>query len=143
MVCQHLSLCIFASNPPTVPLGPFDGRVAGIVKDFVVTTPNQSQIFLPPIQKRDVFLRADFRYSPDDPRLWPQPWIPTYCHLGAIPSKPDDPNDPLAPMWWDPTHDDFKTFDSGVVDGLGELKRSKFLLLRGLMINLESRLDNY
>ena len=32
---------------------------------------------------------------------------------------------------------------SGVVDGLGELKRSKFLLLRGLMINLESRLNNY
>jgi hypothetical protein len=66
-----------------------------------------------------------------------------YCHLGAMPSKPDDPNDPLTLMWWDPTLADFKTFDAGIVDGLGEMKRSKFLLLRGLMMSLESRIDDF
>ena len=60
-----------------------------------------------------------------------------------MPSKPDDPNDPLTLMWWDLTLADFKTFDAGVVDGLGEMKRSKFLLLWGLMMNLESRINDF
>jgi len=108
-----------------------------------VTTPNQDRIFLPPIQKREVFLRADFRYGPDDPTLWPQPWIQVYCHLPAIPRRPEDPNDPLALMWWDPTRDDFETYDAGLVDGLGELARDKFLLLQAMMMSLESRIDSY
>lgn len=128
---------------PTVPLGPFDGRVAAVVTDFVCRTPNQDRIFLPPIQKREVHLRADLRYGPDDPSLWPQPWIEGYCHLGAIPRKPDDPNDSLSIMWWNPTRDDFKSFDGGLVDGLGELSRSRLFSLKALMMVLESRIEDY
>jgi hypothetical protein len=54
------------------------------------------------MQSTEVKLRADIRYGPDDPTLWPQPWVGLYCHLGAIPRKPDDPNDSLSIMWWDP-----------------------------------------
>lgn len=117
--------------------------MAAVVKDFVCTTPNQHRIPLPPIQRREVHLRADFRYGPDDPTLWPQPWIAVHCHLGTIPRKPDDPDDPLSIMWWDPTRDDFKSLDGSLVDGLGELSSPKFLSLQAMVRNLESRLDDY
>ena len=95
------------------------------------------------MQRREVHLHANFCYGPDDPMLWLQPWIAVHCHLGAIPRKPDDPNDPLSIMWWDPIHNDFKSFGSSLVDGLGKLLRSKFLSLQAMMMNLESRLDDY
>ena len=79
-----------------VPLGPFDGRVASVLKDFVCTTPNQTCIFLLPMQKREVHLCANFHYGPDDPSLWLQPWIIEYPHIGAISRKPDNPLDPLS-----------------------------------------------
>ena len=81
------------------------------------TTPNQTRIFLPSMQQIELKLRADVRYGPDDPTLWPE----QYCHLGAIPKKPDDPNDPFLIMWSDPTRDDFKSFGGSLVDGIGEL----------------------
>ena len=95
------------------------------------------------MQKREVQLHADFRYGPDDATLWPQPWVQPHCHLGAILRKPDDSNDPLSIMWWNPTRNDFKTFDAGLVDGLGELLRAKFLLFQTMMTGLENRLEDY
>jgi hypothetical protein len=95
--------------------------VAAVVGDFVCTTPNQSRIFLPRMHQTEVKLRADVRYRPDDSTLWPQPWVDVYCHLGSVPRKPDDPNDCLSIMWWDPTRDDFKSFGGSLVDKLGEL----------------------
>ena len=124
-------------------MGPFDGRVAAVIEDFVCTTPNQTRIFLPSFQKTEVKLRADVRYGPDDPTLWPQPYVESCCHLGAIPRKPDDLNDPLSIMWWDPTSDDFESFGAGVVNGLGELSGSKLSSLRKMMRSLESRIEDH
>ena len=98
---------------------------------------------VPPFWNTDVKLCADVRYGPDDPTLWPQPWVEVYCHLGAIPRKPNDPNDPLAIMWWDPTRDDFKSFDGSLVDGLGELSGSKLLSLRTMMSSMEDRIEDH
>jgi hypothetical protein len=92
------------------------------------------------MQKREVHLRADFRYGPDDPTLWPQPWIVEYPHLGAIPRKPKDPQDPLSVMWWDPTPEDF---GGSIVDGLGELSKSKIVSLEAMMRGLESKIEDY
>jgi len=117
--------------------------VAAVVGDFVCTTPNQTRIFLPSMQDTDVKRRADIRYGPDDPTLWPQPWVASYCHLGAIPRKPNDPNDILSIMWWDPTRDDFKPFGGSLVDGLGELSESKLLSLRKMMSSMESRIEDH
>jgi len=117
--------------------------VAAVVGDFVCTTPNQTRIFLPPTQNSELKLRADLRYGPDDAILWPQPWVEMYCHLGAIPRKPDDPNDPLSIMWWDPTCDDFKSFDGSLVDGLGELSGSKLLSLRKMMSGMQDRIEDH
>jgi len=95
------------------------------------------------MHKTEVKLRADVRYGPDDPTLWPQPWVETYCHLGSIPRKPDDPNDCLSIMWWDPTRDDFKSFGGSLVDGLGELSGSKLLSLQKMMSSIEDRIENH
>ena len=126
-----------------VPLGPFDGRVAAILTDFVCTTPNQDRIYLPPMQRREVHLRADFRYGPDDPTLWPQPWVKEYPHLGAIPRKPDDCDNPLSIMWWDPTLKEFDSYNGGLVDRIGELLKSKFLEFEKMKKNLEDRVEDY
>jgi hypothetical protein len=117
--------------------------VAAVVGDYVCTTPNQTRIFLPPTQNSEVKLRADMRYGSDDPTLWPQPWVETCCHLGAIPRKPDNPNDPLSVMWWDPTADDFKLFGGSLVDGLGELSGSKLLSLQKLKSSMEERIEEH
>ena len=95
------------------------------------------------MQNSEVKLRADIRYGPDDPTLWPQPWVEMYCHLGAIPRKPNDPNDRLSIMWWDPTLDDFKFSGGSLVDGLGELSGSKLLSLRNMMSGMEDRMEDY
>ena len=95
------------------------------------------------MQSTEVKLRADIRYGPDDPTLWPQPWVENYCHLGAIPRKPDDPNDHLSIMWWDPTRDDFEFFGGCLVDGLGQLSGSKLLSLRKMMSSMESRMEDH
>ena len=126
-----------------VPLGPFDGLVAAVVEDFVCTTPNQKCIFLPSMKSTDLKLRADVRYGPDDPTLWPQPWVDNYCHLGAIPRKPVDPDDLLSIMWWDPTCDDFISFGNGSVDGIGVLSGSKLLSLRNMLSTMEGRIEDH
>jgi len=136
-------LLLIGGNPD-IPIGPFDGIVAAVIGDFICTTPNQTQIYLPSMQKKvEVKLRADIRYGSDDPTLWPQPWVEMHCHLGAIPRKPDDLNDPLSIMWWDPTGDDFESFGGSIVGGLGELSGSKISSLRKMMSSLESRVEDH
>lgn len=127
----------------TVPLGPFDGKVAAAVEQFVCTTPNQDQIYLPPMQKRDIFLRSDFRYGPDDPTLWPQPFVDEYPHLGAIPRQPEDSKDPLSIMWWNPTRADFFPLGNGVLDGLGQLSTSIYWTFQEMSKGLKERVETY
>jgi hypothetical protein len=95
------------------------------------------------MQNSEVKLRADVRYGPDDAMLWPQPWVDLNCHLGAIPRKPDDPDDSLSILWWDPTADDFESFGGSLVDGLGELSGSKLISLRKLKSSIEERVEDH
>ena len=73
-----------------------------------------------------MYLRADLRYGPHDPTLWPQLYVPDLCHLGAIPSKPMDPDNPLSIMWWNPTRGDFISSEFSVLDGLGKLSSARY-----------------
>jgi hypothetical protein len=95
------------------------------------------------MQKTEVKLRADARYGQDDPTLWPQPWVELYCHLGSIPRKPDDPNDSLSIMWWDPTSEDFELFGGSLVGGLGELSGSKLVALQKMKSSIEDRIEDH
>ena len=127
----------------TVPIGAFDGKVATAIGQFVCTTPNQDQIYLPPTEKRDVFLRSDFRYGPDDHTLWPQPFLIEYPHLGAIPRQPEDPKDPLSIMWWNPSRADFFPLENGVLDGMGQLSTSKYWGFQEMSKDLKERVEKY
>ena len=44
-------------------------------------------------------------------------------------------------MWWDPTHEDFESFEGGLVDGLGELSKSKFGEFEARKKGLEDRIE--
>ena len=83
------------------------------------------------------------QYGPDDATLWPQPWVQQYCHLGAILRKPNDSDDPLLIMWWNPTRNNFKSFDGGLVDKLGELLRENFLSFQTMITSLENSFEDY
>ena len=85
------------------------------------------------MESTEVKCRADIHYGPDDPTLWPQPWVESYCHLGSIPRKPDNPNDSLSIMWWDLSCDDFESFGGSIVNGLGQLLGLKLLSLQKMM----------
>ena len=133
--CSHL---LYA-----VPIGPFDGKVAAGIGEFVCTTPNQDHICLPPMQRRDIFLRSDFRYGPDDHTLWPQAFLIEYPHLAAIPRQPEDPKDPLAIMWWNPTRADFFPLENEILDGIGQLSTSKYWIFQEASKNLKERVEKY
>jgi hypothetical protein len=66
-----------------------------------------------------------------------------FCYLGTIPRKPDDPNDDLSIMWWNPTPDDFQFFSSSLIDGLGQLSGSKFLSLQKMMSSMDDRIEDH
>ena len=78
-------------------------------------------------------------YGLDDPTQWPQPWVGTYCHLGAIPRKPDNPNDPLSIMWLEPTDDDFEVVL--LMDWVSS--QHQRLSFQKMMRSLESRIKDY
>ena len=126
-----------------MPLGPFDGKVAAAIQEFVCTTPNQDRIYLPPMHLRDIFLRSDFRYGPDDHTLWPQPFLESHPHLAAIPKKPEDSKDPLSIMWWNPTRSDFFPLESGVLNGMGSLSTSKYWTFQDMSKELKDRVAIY
>ena len=46
-------------------------------------------------------------------------------------------------MWWDPTGDDFDSFGGGLLNGIGELSRSKMSSLREMTRSLESRIKDH
>ena len=105
--------------------------------------PNQTRIFFPSLQKTEVTLRADACYGLDDPTLWPQPGFEFFCHLGSIPRKPEDPNDSLSIMWWDPTSDYFKSIGGSSIGGLDELSKSKLVTLQKMLSCIEARIEDH
>jgi hypothetical protein len=95
------------------------------------------------MERRDIFLRSDFRYGPDDHTLWPQPFLLDYPHLGAIPRQPEDSKDPLSIMWWNPTRAEFYPLENGVLDGMGQLKMSKYWAFQDMSKGLKERVEVY
>jgi hypothetical protein len=111
---------------------------------FFITSPNQDNIFLPPLgDNRPVRLRADSRYADDDPILWPQPYVEYFAHYGAIPRPHSLPLHEV--IWWTPTHDDFErhTDPATLIHGLGKLSHLKFVALRSSVDHLLKRVKSY
>ena len=112
-------------------------------KGLLYTTPNQDVIWVPGNTRDGVYLRADLRYAPHDPTLWPQLYVPDLCHLGAIPSKPMDPDNPLSIMWWNPTRGDFISSEFSVLDGLGKFSSARYARFQTMKGEIVHRVLEY
>ncbi|PPQ83571.1 hypothetical protein CVT24_004788 [Panaeolus cyanescens] len=116
------SQALLANRNSSVALTAYDGKVGVAMGKYVYTTPNESFIPCPVLGSRTIAVRNDYRYGPDDHTLWPQPYSETFPHLGAIPRRPQDPQNPLSAMWYDPIDTDFvPVHKGGIAKGLGKL----------------------
>lgn len=128
--------CIRTSAPvnllifPTASLNPFDANVIAVsdrpVKGqdgyWVISSPNAE--WIPEVKwgARSVFRRADGRFGYEDRTLWPQYYADRFETMCCIPREPEDPEDPLSILWWNPGSVDFIPISGSSIDmGLGEL----------------------
>jgi hypothetical protein len=91
---------------------------------YIVTSPNQREIYNPPLGgDRNVFMRSDLRFGDDDPLQWPQSFLPEYPHLVCI-RKPPRTDIGFSIMWWMPDRSAFDMEHHGVLRGIGKLNTS-------------------
>ncbi|KAJ8094114.1 hypothetical protein PM082_023322 [Marasmius tenuissimus] len=104
------------------PYTALDGQVAAYVDggEYLVTSPNSSNIYQPLLGPRTVSLRKDYRLGPDDPLLYPQPFIPLRCHWAAIPRQPRDKADRLQKWWDEPPLWAFVEEADSAIQGMGQ-----------------------
>ncbi|PPR05895.1 hypothetical protein CVT24_006643 [Panaeolus cyanescens] len=135
---------LLAKRNPNAALTPYDGKVGAVIGNYVYTTPNETFIPLPVLGEREVHVRKDYRYGPDDHTLWPQPYSSLAPHLAAIPRKPSDPNHPLAPLWLDPQPSDFLPTSQGTIStGLGRIDPDFLAKIEALAGLLTQRFNAY
>lgn len=144
--CHVLSFTYRIYALLTAKLGPFDGRVGGVIEDgkYFITSPNQTFIPLPPLgPDRPLKLRTDCRYGDDDPIQWPQPFNENFPHYSCIPRRPSCTDESI--MWWKPTRDAFVPKDSPLfpISGLGVLSQDKLAQLESCVSVLLSRVQTY
>ncbi|KAF9020503.1 hypothetical protein BDZ89DRAFT_1138601 [Hymenopellis radicata] len=98
---------LIARSAPSEPITTLDGRYGAILPHApaIITTPNASWLPLPPRAANQIVQRrADFRYGPEDPILFPQmavydaPHLP--CILRCRPTS--DLGSELDSLWVDP-----------------------------------------
>ncbi|KAF9037168.1 hypothetical protein BJ165DRAFT_1408565 [Panaeolus papilionaceus] len=138
---------ILAHRNPSGPIGPFDDLVAAYMcfegAHILCTSPNQTHIPLPILGEEDVRLRANLRYGTADHTLWPQFVIPNTSHFAVMPREPVASDDSLAPIWWDPTPDDFVPSYRGIITGIGSVHKRQLNLLQRVEAEMQKRVDRY
>ncbi|TFK61924.1 hypothetical protein BDN72DRAFT_903683 [Pluteus cervinus] len=110
----------------------YDGQCGAVFEEghYFITSPNFHIIYEPPIgSERKVYLRENYRYGPDDPLQWPQPFVPYHAHLSAIRLPVRDTNDPMWVMWWNPEPAHFVGEDA-LISGLGRIDPDMFRLIK-------------
>ncbi|KAF9006885.1 hypothetical protein BDZ89DRAFT_1048581 [Hymenopellis radicata] len=96
-----------ARSSPSEPITALDGRYGAILPHApaIITTPNASWLPLPPRAATQIVQRrADFRYGPEDPILFPQMAVYEAPHLPCILRyrPPSDLGSELDSLWVDP-----------------------------------------
>jgi hypothetical protein len=130
---------------PHEPIQWCDGRVGAVLRGgyFFVTSPNMDVVYEPPLGKnRAMFLRRDFRYADDDPLLWPQPYVSSACHHGAIPRRPEH-DDRRDILWWNPDQTDLSVNSSDLVLGIGKIPHDRLVQFQQLVGELQDRVQEY
>ena len=108
-VCISTGLTSLLAKKASVPLGPFDGRVATVhpsLPEWYISSPNCEYIPLPPGPRCNVYPRLDGRFGADDHTQWPQPFSEKFPHLSCIPKKTEGHQHSV--IWQDPIKGDFK-----------------------------------
>ncbi|KAF9034588.1 hypothetical protein BJ165DRAFT_1409882 [Panaeolus papilionaceus] len=133
---------MIASRNPHAPLGALDGQVAAQMEHagvkYIITTPNQDYVPVPPVGERQLRLRSDLRYGLEDHTQWPQFHVMDYPHLFAILTKPHDDSNVLSMLWWTPTERDFESVATSAFSGMGHLSQKsveQFQRLRAMLGN--------
>ncbi|KAL0567858.1 hypothetical protein V5O48_014140 [Marasmius crinis-equi] len=103
------------------PYTALDGQAAAHVEggEYLVTSPNSHIIYKPLLGSRTITLRKDYHFGPDDPLLYPQPFISLRCHWAAIPRRPGDKADPLRKWWDEPPEWAFVEEGNSAIQGMG------------------------
>jgi hypothetical protein len=109
-------------------IGPLNSKVGAIISDgqYFVTSANQHYIFVPLLgNQHQIWLYSDSCYGDDNPLLWPQPYIPYHCHLGAISQEFSLPLHQI--MWWTLISEHFLYYMSPLspISGIGKLSFMK------------------
>jgi hypothetical protein len=137
--------CFLTQFSTLAPLSATDGKVGALLlsKQYFVTSLNEDFIPEPPLNSRQVFMRADSLYGDDDPLCWPQPYNPFFCHHAAIPLRNSLPAHSI--MWWEPTRDQFAQLDdpTAPIQGLGKLSEAKLQELKHSASVLFPRMQAY
>ncbi|KAF5341449.1 hypothetical protein D9758_014733 [Tetrapyrgos nigripes] len=90
-------LTLFAK--PGTPLKSFDGLCGNHVGEVLVSTPNMSTLYRPPLNQCSVRMRRDGHFGPDDPLYFPQPFHCPTAHLAVIRAPQPSPDHPFAVAW--------------------------------------------
>jgi hypothetical protein len=110
---------------------------------WFITSQNMDFVPQPPLVfTHNMRIRVDFKYGKDDPLQWPQPYLSSNCHLGAIPLRPG-PDDPMSIMWWHPEPDDFVPSTAATISGLGLIDNNHFAHLHNMVSWLCGRAEAF
>jgi len=88
-----------------------------------------------------MFLHCDYHYADDDPLLWPQPYLRSACHYGAIPRRPEV--DRMDIMWWNPNQTDLMIVSSDLVLSIGKIPHDQLVQFRQLVGDLQDHVKDY
>ncbi|KAK1233322.1 hypothetical protein PQX77_003526, partial [Marasmius sp. AFHP31] len=127
---------VFNKVPTSVTSAPLytavDGRVGAWVEDgiYFVTSPNTEDIYMPLFGPREVYFCQDYRLGPEDPLLYPQPFLQDQCHWAAIPRRPSNSEHSRAKWWHELPPEAFVNEQDSAVTGLGRWDRDTYLCMR-------------
>ncbi|KAL0571999.1 hypothetical protein V5O48_009965 [Marasmius crinis-equi] len=130
------------TDPPPLAL---EGRVGAFVanQQFFLTSPTSDKIFEPLLDRREIYLRSDYHFGPEDPLLYPQPLLQSRCHHAAIPRRPLNGQDPMAKWWESLSFEAFQMEVGGAVKGLGKWTRHSLKSYQGDLDGIHGRVEVY
>ncbi|KAK7446676.1 hypothetical protein VKT23_014371 [Stygiomarasmius scandens] len=123
-ICRDPSLLTAFAKPGSPLTTSFDGLCGNIIGDILVTSPNITVLYEPPLNTCSVRMRKDMHFGCDDPLYYPQPFNRSSAHLAVIrlPSL-EDPLEPFSVTWAVPNDRDFTPSSNTFCAGLGVLEK--------------------
>jgi len=129
----------------TIALQWSNGQVGAVLQGgfFFITSPNMDIVYELPLGKnQEMFLHRNYHYVDNDPLLWPQLYVCSACHHGAIPCEPEHGHR-MDIMWWNPNQTDLMVNSSDIVLSIGKIPQNCLCQFRQLVGELQDRVQEY